>query len=215
MKIDPNDSSEFFETIPEADHPAPSEEVGLMEEIYVSETGHTRLFKTTRYGKKLVLKTLKPELAQSAFYHKALQKEFSIGYSLSHPHICSTLEKEELPKLGMCIVQEYIDGVTLTQYMQQEKLTRCTARKIIVELCDALQYLHDKQIIHRDLKPDNILITYNGDNVKLIAMILHGLRFRQVRADILLPKPWKKDISLPGRPIFTRWESSLERWGIT
>ncbi len=42
------------------------------------------------------------------------------------------------------------------------------ARKIILELCDALEYLHRNQIIHRDLKPGNIMITRNGQNVKLI-----------------------------------------------
>ena len=52
--------------------------------------------------------------------------------------------------------------------MQHGKLTRPVAVKIINELCSALQYIHSKQIVHRDLKPDNILITHNGNNVKLI-----------------------------------------------
>lgn len=45
---------------------------------------------------------------------------------------------------------------------------RPTVRKILLELCDALEYLHRHQIIHRDLKPSNIMITRNGRNVKLI-----------------------------------------------
>ena len=97
------------------------------------------------------------------FYQQALQKEFAIGYQLTHPHICSTIGFEDVPGIGTCIIQEYIDGVTLTQYMQQGKLNKRTARKIITELCDALKYLHSKQIIHRDLKPDNIMITHNGE----------------------------------------------------
>ncbi len=47
-------------------------------------------------------------------------------------------------------------------------LDRQTLRKILLELCDALEYLHRHQIIHRDLKPGNIMITRNGWNVKLI-----------------------------------------------
>ena len=47
-------------------------------------------------------------------------------------------------------------------------LDRQTLRKILLELCDALEYLHRHQIIHRDLKPGNIMITRNGRNVKLI-----------------------------------------------
>ena len=45
---------------------------------------------------------------------------------------------------------------------------RTLTRKILLELCDALEYLHRHQIIHRDLKPGNIMITRNGRNVKLI-----------------------------------------------
>ncbi len=45
---------------------------------------------------------------------------------------------------------------------------RLASRKIILEICDALEYLHSHQIIHRDLKPSNIMITRNGGNVKLI-----------------------------------------------
>lgn len=40
--------------------------------------------------------------------------------------------------------------------------------KILNELLDAMAYFHSKQIIHRDIKPSNILITNNGNNVKII-----------------------------------------------
>ena len=63
---------------------------------------------------------------------------------------------------------EYIDGVTLKDFINQQLLTRDLAYKFISELCSALQYVHGKQIVHRDLKPINILITHNGNNVKLI-----------------------------------------------
>lgn len=104
----------------------------------------------------------------TVFYEQALKKEFNIGYQLEHPHICRTLGWESVPSIGCCILLEYVDGVTLKEFMQHGKLTRPVAVKIINELCSALQYIHSKQIVHRDLKPDNILITHNGNNVKLI-----------------------------------------------
>lgn len=137
-------------------------------EIYSSPSGYNRLFRCVRYGRLHVLKALKKDYAGSSFHELALRKEFNIGYRLEYPHICRTLGWEHVSGLGHCILLEYIDGVTLKDFMEQHKLTRPLAQKIIAELCGALQYLHSKQIIHRDLKPSNILITHNGNNVKLI-----------------------------------------------
>lgn len=137
-------------------------------EIYVSASGYERLFRCQRYSRLHILKALKPEYIGCDFYEQALRKEFDIAYQLEHPHICRALGWETLPDLGHCIIMEYIDGVTLKEYMQRGLLTSQLARKIIAELCNALYYLHGKQIVHRDLKLENILITHNGDNVKLI-----------------------------------------------
>lgn len=139
-----------------------------IQEIYVSRSGYNRLFRCHRYGKLHVLKALQPMYEGTVFYEQALKKEFDIGYQLEHPHICRTLGWESVPSVGHCILLEYIDGVTLKEFMQQGRLTRQLAVKILNELCSALQYIHSKQIVHRDLKPDNILITHNGNNVKLI-----------------------------------------------
>ena len=139
-----------------------------LSEVYVSVSGYARLFRCQRYNRLHILKALKPEYIGSNFYEQALRKEFDIGYQLEHPHICRALGWETLPELGHCIVMEYIDGITLKEFMQRGLLTPELVRKFITELCSALHYLHGKQIVHRDLKPENILVTHNGYNVKLI-----------------------------------------------
>lgn len=136
--------------------------------FYESASGYNRLFRCERYGRIHLFKTLKEYYAGNHFYENALRKEFNIGYQLEHPNICRTLGWEYISGLGNGILLEYVDGMTLKDFMEQGKLTRPYARKFIRELCEALGYLHNKQIIHRDLKPENILITYNGSNVKLI-----------------------------------------------
>lgn len=144
------------------------EQFSNVREFYSSASGYNRLFRCERYGKVHVLKALQPFYANSVLHEQALRKEFNIGYQLEHPHICHTLGWEQVSGLGNCILMEYIDGVTLKELMEQGRLTDSLAYKIIGELCEALSYLHNKQIIHRDLKPGNILITHNGNNVKLI-----------------------------------------------
>lgn len=156
--------SGFIEGIPASE----SAQFTHIEELYVSKDGYTCLYKCERLGKLHVLKALQPEYIGKDFYEKALRKEFSIGFQLDHPHICRTLSWENVEGLGHCIVMEYIDGVPLSSVIEKGGLTLALAQKIITELCSALDYLHKKQIVHRDLKPRNILITHNGDNVKLI-----------------------------------------------
>ena len=138
-----------------------------LEEIYASKDSYTRLLRCERLGKLHILKALQPNYIGRDFYEQALHKEFSIGFTLDHPHICRTLSWEQIEGIGHCIVMEYIDGETLQSLMDSGRLTPVLAEKIITELCSALDYLHKKQIVHRDLKPSNILITHNGDNVKL------------------------------------------------
>lgn len=133
----------------------------------IPSEGFNRLFKAQRYGKWFILKGLKPEYQHKEVYVSLLTKEFELGVRMDHPNIVHTFSKENDPVAGPCIVMEYVDGLTLKEYLTQNP--SCLARKRIMrELIEAMAYYHSLQIIHRDLKPDNILITRNGHNVKII-----------------------------------------------
>lgn len=139
-----------------------------LRECYVSASGHTRLFSATKYGKRYMLKCLKEDFRYIPMYQQALTKEFEIGLQLEHDNICRTIGLEQLPDLGITIVMEHIDGETLKNLILSKKLTAELAHKILSQLMDALEYMHNKQIIHRDLKPSNIMVTYTSQQVKLI-----------------------------------------------
>lgn len=159
-----NDDSAFFVNAPleNTDHAC------FMELIHSSDGGWTELYRIDRSGKFRVLKALKPQYRGEPMYEMLLRKEFEIGYNLQHPGICEVYGYSQIPDLGNCIEMEWIDGITLSDLIQSGRLSSGLSRKIALQLCDVLSYLHSKQVIHRDLKPSNIMVTHNGRNVKLI-----------------------------------------------
>lgn len=132
----------------------------------IAAHGDRRVYRGKRYGRWFILKTFQHEL-ESIEIHQLLAYEFALGVQLDHPNIAHTLTLETIPEIGDCIVIEFIDGCTLTDFMatHPDKNTRTRVAK---QLLAALSYLHSKQMIHGDLKPSNILITHNGHNLKLI-----------------------------------------------
>lgn len=137
--------------------------------LHESGNGAFCLFRASRFGKRLVLKALKPQFRGDPFYEAILQKEFMIGDSLSHRSIISTIDYTNLPETGNCIVLEYINGVTLRQYLiDNNPLPNNEAKRIITSICEAAGYLHSHKIVHRDLKPENIMVERQTDAVKII-----------------------------------------------
>ncbi len=128
---------------------------------------HTLIYTATRYGRRFLLKTLSPDVASLTDYRIQQEQEFQLGVQLVHPNIAATYSLEQVDGVGRCIVQEWIDGVTLGEWLSVRQ-SDAVRERIFTQLLDALEYLHGLQLVHHDLKPDNILITRNGANVKLI-----------------------------------------------
>ena len=120
-----------------------------------------------RYGRRFLLKGLQPECAALTEYRLQQEKEFRLGIALSHPNIAATFSLEEVPGIGHCIVQEWIDGQTLSEWIQTKPSLR-ERQRVWEQLMSALAYLHENQRVHHDLKSSNILVTRNGQNIKLI-----------------------------------------------
>jgi len=159
------DNSSLFFITPEI----PATEVhSTLKLIHSSERGFCDIFRIDRGGRFRALKCLKPDYRGDALYENILRKEFEIGYSLDHPNICEYYSLTNVEGLGNCIEMEWVDGRSLEDLLNGAHPSKELMDHILDGICDALSYLHSKQILHRDLKPTNILVTYKGDNVKLI-----------------------------------------------
>ncbi len=159
-----DETSEFFETPTEAQ----STTEGRFELIRSNPESYCEIWRADKNGRFRIYKALKSEYSGDSVYERLLRKEFEIGYSLSHPNICEFYGFVNIPPLGNCIEMEWVDGCSLDTLLPRGAVSKTLAAKIISETCDALAYMHSKQIVHRDLKPSNIMLTYNGNNVKLI-----------------------------------------------
>ena len=157
--------SGFFQNISDTDSAVSPADLEI---IYDSKEGFNILYRVCKNGRFFVYKALKPEYRNNKIYEDLLNKDFNIGFSLTHSGICQYYGMVDAPSLGKCIVMEWVDGCRLRELISSRKIDRRLARKLICELCEALEYVHRKQVIHRDLKPENILVTYNGQNVKII-----------------------------------------------
>ncbi len=130
-------------------------------------SGYSQLVKARRYGRWWLLKGLKEDYRSQTIYQVFLQKEYDILSQLQHPMVVSAFSFEEVDGLGDCIVMEWIEGITLKQWLlTKHKLSE--RRQMADMLTEALTYIHHQQTEHRDLKPSNVMVTDDGHFLKLI-----------------------------------------------
>ena len=110
--------------------------------------------------------------------HKTLEKDiikrvfegnsdvYRILQGISHPnipHIYEVISDEPVT----IVLEEFINGITLSDELQERVYSEKAARVIMHDLCSALTAIHSLGIIHRDIKPENVMINSDGI-VKLI-----------------------------------------------
>ncbi|MCL2726354.1 MAG: serine/threonine protein kinase [Polyangiaceae bacterium] len=130
-----------------------------------------------RFSKLLVIKELKPELAEEQTYLEMFLEEARLAGRLNHPNIVQTYEVGNDGKRHY-IVMDYLEGVPLARVVRKkrsDKFTLAMHLRVICETLRGLSYAHTLAdfdgtplgIVHRDATPQNVFITYDGQ-VKLV-----------------------------------------------
>jgi serine/threonine protein kinase, bacterial len=124
-------------------------------------------------ARKCVVKQLKPVEDDSQIFQMVqdrFQREAAILEKLGENH-------DQIPRLYgyfsegdlFYLVEEWIQGDTLTQKVQREGvLSEAIVKDILIKLLPAIAHVHQQQIVHRDLKPDNIILRQSDGKPVLI-----------------------------------------------
>lgn len=110
----------------------------------------------------VAVKILKDEFSENAEFLRRFRNESKAIAVLSHPNIVKIYDVG-LDDEVKFIVMEYIDGITLKDFIEQQGVLRWKdALFFITQILRALQHAHDKGIVHRDIKPQNIMLFEDG-----------------------------------------------------
>ncbi|MEG2931041.1 MAG: protein kinase, partial [Ruthenibacterium sp.] len=119
-------------------------------------------------NKVVAVKILREECMNNEDLVRRFKNESKAISVLNHPNLVKVYDVSVSDKLQF-IVMEYIDGITLKDYMEFRKqpLTYKETLHFVSQTLLALQHAHAKGIVHRDIKPQNIMLLSNG-NIKVM-----------------------------------------------
>jgi predicted Ser/Thr protein kinase len=114
-------------------------------------------------GRRVAVKQMREDLGGNFKFARSLYlKEARTLAQLHHPNIVEFIESVDREGI-LYLVFEYVEGKTLQQVLAERKhLPWSEARALLLKICDALAFAHERGIIHRDLKPANIMLTKEG-----------------------------------------------------
>lgn len=126
------------------------------------------VFTAKKFGKWVMLKTLRPELKDDPKYQAMIEKEFDVRYNLSRPNIVMINDFEDVPGIGRCIITDDVYGLSLRKIIDQGKISVHHLDQLITRLPAAMAYIQTNHLVHHPIRPETIIFTENIENLKLI-----------------------------------------------
>lgn len=159
------------------------------------------------FTKNVAIKIVKKGMDSAAVVERFAQ-ERQILATLNHPHIAGVLDGGITDDGRPYFVMEFVDGIPITEYCDQNKLSISERLQLFRQVCEAVHYAHQNLIVHRDIKPNNILVNAKGELKLLdfgIAKLLESdIDALQTQTGAILATPaYAAPEQLTGSPITT------------
>ena len=131
--------------------------------------GKVSLYQALNSNKKYAIKTVDKLKIKDSKY---LETEINIMRMLHHPNIIELINVIE-DENNIIIIMEYCNGGSLSECLERfNQKFKCgfpeeIIQHFMIQIVDALNYIHDKNIIHRDLKLDNIMVHFDNEKDRI------------------------------------------------
>jgi len=112
--------------------------------------------------RQVALKIIKPGMDSNRIIARFEAERQALAL-LNHPNIAHVFDAGATEIGRPYFVMEYVKGTSITEYCDQHRLNIGERLNLFLQVCDAVQYAHQKGIIHRDIKPSNILVSIQSD----------------------------------------------------
>jgi hypothetical protein len=113
-------------------------------------------------GKKVAVKVLAPQCAAVPDLVRRFVEEARAVNKIGHPNIIDIFSFGTLPDARPFFVMEFLEGASLGQRLEAGDLQPDETRRILRQICSALEAAHRAGIVHRDLKPENVWVAAPG-----------------------------------------------------
>ena len=135
-----------------------------------------------RYGQWWTLTGVSPDCQNPDVAQKRLRERYAQIVTLNHPNVTRAVAMVQTALFAdECVIEEYIDGVTLDEFMQSDP-DESLRRKLLEQVVDALQYCHSKGVVHGRLSPHSVIVTHQDHIAKLVDFGCEGNPPDDVRA---------------------------------
>jgi serine/threonine protein phosphatase PrpC len=134
----------------------------ILRELHASARSHVYLASDGTEAAPVVIKTLATELQNDPAHVDRFLLEDWIARRINNAHVVRPVDPVR-PRTSIYIVTEFVDGVTLAQWMRDNpKPDLEVVRGIVEQIARGLNAFHRLEMLHQDLRPANIMIDRSG-----------------------------------------------------